>query len=133
MKLKANLTFLINSDKTRIEIEDDEAHAILCIIELTPAQLSTLLSRTTRMDCEMEVFDLNKIGKKHGNKTFVFELPDANYMNRKEVAIETIKTVCPDGWTPDIYFGSQNSFFRQDGKEFARVTIRRWVDKDITP
>ncbi len=39
MKLKANLTFLINSDKTLIEIEDNEAHQLLCIIELTPEQL----------------------------------------------------------------------------------------------
>lgn len=62
--------------------------------------------------------------------TAIFELPEANYMNRKEVAIETIKTVCPDGWTPDLYFGSQNSFFRENGKEYARVTIRRWIEKD---
>ena len=32
-----------------------------------------------------------------------------------------------DGWIADAYFGSQNSFFKKDGKQYARATIRRWL------
>ena len=37
----------------------------------------------------------------------------------------TIQIEDPNAAT--TFFGSQNSFFKRDGKQYARCTIRRWV------
>jgi hypothetical protein len=60
-----------------------------------------------------------------------FEVPKWNTdISDKEQAMELAKEHCPYGWTPDLYFNSQDSFFYKDKKRFARTTIRRWVEID---
>lgn len=67
-------------------------------------------------------------GKKLETRNFEFELPEHNYNNRLEITRETVKKVVPDGWTPDMSFSSRESFFTRDKKEYARTTLRRWVE-----
>lgn len=132
MKINGSITFLINRDKTRIEIQDGDANITFISIELTPEQLSSALSRLACTPCEsMEVRGLQNVGKVYEYDTIVFEIPEGTpYGEQKKVAIEVSKEKCPEGWTPSEYFGSQNSFFYQDKKMFARCNISRWVDKE---
>lgn len=127
MELKdAGVTILAGEDKVTIEIRDREAATTFLKVTLTPVQFCQVLSRLSNTDCKAEVFGLDRIGKKMEHKEFEFEMPDAKWEERSEVAAETALRLCPDGWIPSSYFGSQDSFFKRDGKNMARTTIRRW-------
>ena len=49
------------------------------------------------------------------------------WTNKMIIEIQEIKKECPDGWTPDLHFSSQDSFFHKDYELWARTKIRRWV------
>jgi hypothetical protein len=136
MKLKsAKINFFVNRDFTEIEIFDSESSTQLCHIKLTPEQFSSALSRMGYTDCSVEVFEntFSKLNKKMENKRFSFEIPKMpGYMKEtrdKELAA-LADAACPEGWESDNYFGSQESFFTKDGKNYASVIIRRWVDQE---
>ena len=127
MKLEGKISILINRDETTIEIEDESANVKFVKVKLTPEQLSAVLSRQISIECELEVKGLEKIGKVHENKTFEFEIPETIPTRGNQLELQKIaQSQLSDGWIADAYFGSQNSFFKKDGKQYARVTIRRW-------
>lgn len=130
---KGQITILVNREFTEITLHDDKASTDFARVRLTPEQLCSALSRLSQTDCEIEVFSLDRVGKKHENQTFEFEIPrKLSEYNRDN---EELKKVCEKAmqnsglteWKSDHYYGSQNSFFAKDGKNFARVTIRRYV------
>lgn len=128
MKLQGKITMLINQDYTTIQIEDPNAATTFCEVTLTPQQLSDILSRLACVNCELELHGLEKIGKKHECKSFEFEIePNETDRNEAELLAFKANSLLSDGWVADAYFGSQNSFFKRDGKQYARCTIRRWV------
>ena len=129
MKIEnAEITMLINRDYTEIEIHDADANTTLARVKLTPEQLSMILSRQGYVECECNTGDLKKIGKKHENKYIEFEIV---YSKSKEDLIlacnEALFQQEMHEWESDNYYGSQNSFFSKDGKDYARTVIRRWV------
>lgn len=127
MKLEGKITILINRDETTIEIKDENANVRFVSVKLTPEQLSAALSRQMCVECELEVKGIENVGKIHENKSFEFEIPESLPTRRNELELQKIaQSKLSDGWIADAYFGSQNSFFKKDGKQYARVTIRRW-------
>ena len=89
-----------------------------------------VLSRQGCVDCECITGDLCKIGKKHENKYFEFEVTYSS--SEDDLALACNEALFREGmheWVSDNYYRSQNSLFKKDGKNYARATIRRWVDK----
>jgi len=128
MKLEGRISVLINRDGTTIEVEDENANARFLKITLTPEQLSAALSRQMAVECEIEVRGLEKIGKKHENKRFEFEIPSDLASSRNDLELQKLaQSLLNDGWIAEGYFSSQDSFFKKDGVQYARCTIRRWV------
>jgi hypothetical protein len=128
MKLEGRISVLINRDGTTIEVEDENANARFLKITLTPEQLSAALSRQMAVECEIEVRGLEKIGKKHENKRFEFEIPSDLASSRNDLELQKLaQSLLSDGWIAEKYFSSQNSFFKKDGVQYAICTIRRWV------
>lgn len=132
MKLEnGKFTMLVNQDYTEIEIHDGNASQTFCRIKLTPEQLSAALSRRVYVECEIDVVGIDKLGKKHENETFEFEIMEQatkelnGYLN--QTCLKALNKAGMSDWTPDNYYSSQNSFFTKDGKKHARTTIRRWV------
>ena len=128
MKLQGRITLLIDSDETRIEIEDDNANTRFCKIILDPTQTIKLLSRQASVKCELEVKGIDRIGKTHENKDFEFpvitDTSQGGLMHDCNIALFN------DGmneWVSDHYYNSQNTLFKKDEKQWARTTIRRWV------
>jgi len=126
----ARLTLLVNEDQINIEVEDCAASTVFLRLKLTPEQFTRALSRQAFVKCDSgEVFHLDRVGKKQEHKTLEFPLPkDLGYGKRKEAASAAVLERCPEGWIPDNYFSSQNSFFDKDGEPWARCTIRRYVE-----
>lgn len=128
MKLQGKITFLINPDGATIEIEDDKANTTFLTVNLTPSQLMACLSRQGYVDCELDIKGLDRVGKTHEAKEFTIEIPEKlNNSSHQDDLQKIIQSQLTDGWIADGYFGSQNSFFRKDGKQYARCIIRRYV------
>lgn len=70
------------------------------------------------------------VGKRMERDTMEVEVPDGIYRGdeRKKAAEDAVLAALPDGWELFDSFSSQGSFFRRDGRQFARANIRRWVD-----
>lgn len=131
MEIKqGKISILINRESTTIEIIDDDASVTFAKITLTPEQLSSALSRMAHTRCNIEVNGLDKVGKTMINKKHEFDIHgiDIDYNKRSEILSEIIKETLPEGWVPDNYFGSQDTFFKKDGRDYARTTIRQWID-----
>lgn len=133
MKLDGKITLLVGSDYTTITIQDALSSLVICEVTLTPEQLSSALSRLANTDCSIEVFPANaqKWGKKMEVSTLEFELPEHLINSKRDSPLlkEHAQSVAPDGWKIDGYFGSQGSFFKKDGTEYARCNMRRWVEE----
>lgn len=128
MKLQGKISILINRDYTEIEIEDENANIRFLKVKLTPEQLSMCLSRQASVDCELEVLGVDRLGKKHESKSFEFEIPkELKYSSKSNELQLLAQSQLSGGWIAESYFGSQGSFFSKDGKDYARVTIRRWT------
>lgn len=129
MKINGKISLLFNSDGLHLEVTDDDAGIRFLEIYLDTEQTCQALSRVARTKCKsVEVSGLGNVGKKLEHQTYIFKMPPHNYTTRDQVAFDEAQRTCPEGWTPDRYFGSQGSFFREDGVEMARCTIRRWVE-----
>lgn len=121
------ISLLINDDETTIEIYDEVSRECIVVVTLTPEQICTALSRLCRTECTIRVGNLERVGKKLLIDHLIFPMPEYSFNNKKEIASKEALRLCPEGWLPDNYFGSQNSFFVKDVKTYARTTIRKWV------
>lgn len=112
-----------------VEFHDRTASVTFAEAKLTPKQVMQFFSGLHVTRCEMEVGKLERVGKKLVLGEIIVELPDyANYKNRKEIAMKLCDEQVKDGEVADSHFGSQNSFFKKDGIEYARASTRKWVD-----
>lgn len=129
MKIKdGRITMLFNENGATLELRDSDSSIMFVEVKLSNKQVCQMLSRLCHTDCEsMEVFHLDKVGKTMEHKTFEFRIPKVSYQEQEEIAIKTIKKVCPEGWEPDNYFKSRDSFFIKNGQEYARCIIKRWL------
>lgn len=129
MKINGDITILADKDGARIEIRDRDASVLFVEINLSSQQFCQALGRLAHVKCNLNVSGLNKVGKKHENKTFEFELPKNMELwgTDKKIIADYAETITPEGWKNDRYFNSRDSFFTKDGKDWARCTIRRWV------
>ena len=129
MKIEASLSILFNNGIIELTIRDENAKIRFVHLSLTPDQFcNAALGRLMNTQCEADVHNLDRVGLNHENSTHEFEIPkDFRYDTKKKNIIDLAKKTCPDGWTADAYFGSQNSYFTKDGKDYARCTIRRWI------
>ncbi len=133
MKLTdGRITILVSERGTTIEIIDSNASTTFCRVQLTPEQFSMALGRLSHTKCDVEVVALDRVGKIHENERFTFEIPKEFKTSAKSKELYELAKKClmdsnMQEWTPDEYFGSQNSFHEKDGKHYANATIRRWI------
>lgn len=132
MKIKdGRITILTSGEDVVIEIRDSDANIKFCHVVLTTKQFCQAMGRLSHTECHsMEVFGLERVGKNMEHKKLEFQMPDSindTGYTRDEIASMRARDNCPHGWVPDLYFNSQDSYFKEMGKEMARCTIRRWV------
>jgi len=113
-----------------ISIRDRDSGERFCEVNIDYKSFTKLITGQSEIDCELNVKNLERVGKKRENDTINFPFDETYSNERNELASEKAKEYTPEGWTCDNYFGSQTSFFRKDGVDYARATIRRWIDKE---
>ena len=127
--LKLELTLMVNADYhggTRLEITDTNSHIQFAEILITEEQLVRLLSRQAGVKCDAKIRNIDNVGKRRETREFVFEVSE---WKERDEAERKAKELCPDGWEPSLYFGSQSSFFTgKDKKRYAKTYMYRYVD-----
>ena len=122
-----HITIYVSKDIVEIELHDEDASITFAKISLDPNEFCAALGRLACCKCEIELYGVDKIGKRMEHKDFIVEMPKEDWKRDKDIAARLTTEQCPKGWRPDLYFGSQGSFFEKDGKRYAKSTIRRWV------
>ena len=114
-----------------IRIQDENSRAHFVEVEISLADFALAVTGLSGVDCTAKVKDLEKVGKMQETDTLEFVLPEdfPTYSGDKEEVKKLAKEICPEGWTPDLSFNSQTSFFTKEEIKYARTTIRRWVEK----
>lgn len=132
MKVDAQITILSSyDDSIKLKVYDKTSGVTFLDMTLTREQfINATMNRLGNTDVKSTYLcHLDKVGKTMEMQTLEFEMPDGSEFRDKEVAAKIVHEKCPDGWTPDTGFSSQNSFFtkmKSNGR-YARTTIRRWV------
>lgn len=138
MRINGKITFLINPDKTTIEVFDEDSRIVFLSIELTPEQLSSALSRLGHTPCSIESRNLDKVGCTREMKSLVFEIPRELYFTKHENTsklwsmAQVMLNEEDEGWSAEFYFGSRDSTFykHEEDKYYARATCVRWINKE---
>ena len=92
--------------------------------QLSLKDYALAISGMGRVDCKLSCEHPERLGLKRESMDLKFPCKDTS------TAKDEAKKACPDGWEPDLHFGSHSSFFQRDGKQWARTTAYRWVEKD---
>jgi hypothetical protein len=123
------ISIFIGQEGTTIELHDSKSSTRFATIKLTNDQLASALSRVSHTDCSIELVGLDKVNKKMQCQHYVFEINEEMRGIRGALNQKCLKSLQDDNmtdWIPDGYFGSKNSFFKKDGKYYARAVIRKW-------
>lgn len=130
-EIEANITITATYDDAINITVQDKASATR-FLEMTMTREQWVNASMNRLGCtnveKVKVHNLDRVGKTMEMNDLTFEMPDKfPDCHNDKIAQERAKQACPTGWTTDLSFSSQGSFFTKDGKSFARTTIRRWV------
>ena len=141
-EFEAEVTMFIGHGGIEIQIADTHASLRIIDIKMDAGQFCAAVGRLACCKGTAKVYQsVDKIGLKMEVDRIVFQMPgDYKEKHRKEfaysLAVEEVGAMNANSeylWAVDNYFDSQDSFFTEDGKTFARATIRRWVPYDKDP
>lgn len=132
MKQKAKITisrpqYGDGTRKISITVKDTQARHRFLSIEIDYDSFAECLTGLSETECEMEVRNLERVGKTREIMNIEFKMPGSSYGN-KGIARAEVKKHLPEGWQSSDYFSSQNSFFKKDDVNYARTDAYRWVE-----
>ena len=131
--MKGTISIFVNRESTTIHVRDEASGVSFCEVTLTPEEFSSALSRLADTPCNITVRGVDKIGKKHEHKSFVFEIKERPAYHEHDgirALAQQLLDEEGDGYISDGYFKSQDSFFERDGKLYAKCSVRRWINQD---
>ena len=115
-----------------IEIIDEDSRARIRL-ELNHLDFTNMMTGLNCVPCEMTIRGQKNIGLVMERKEIEFEV-SCKIHDRKEDAIDLLIHLLLwdddlEGWSSTEIFDRKSSFFKRDGKQFARATIQRWVER----
>ena len=123
-----------------LTVRDDNSRTIFLRLEIDMQSFADTLTGLACVHCTGDVRGLDRIGKTEEIKQFKVDLPKSAKFRDKVAAKKAVLEACPEGWTPDLHFSSQDSFFikgnsiystEDDETVCVRTVIRRWVDNPV--
>ena len=131
MKIKSKVSIHCGEDGVWVVIDDSLSGLPFLRCFIPASDFMAMVGGKRNVEVDMEIHNLDKIGKTLEHKTFIFEMPLfpglPTLSTARTVARDYVKRICPEGWKPDLHFLAKDSFFLKDGKRFAKTELRRWV------
>jgi hypothetical protein len=133
--VKTNINIELHRDsqnKITLTIRDNKSRKVFLEAQLTPELIYNILVGVGGNHCDAELLNWGIVGKTMQCQTLCFPMPDIGNKygtSLKAIAIVAAREHIPQGWISDNDFNSKNSFYTEDGRQMARVTIRRYVEE----
>src|ERR1700761_2134027 len=105
VELNGRITLLVGREGANLTIKDENSNIDVLEIQLSPQDFMRLLGREAYLPCKIRYGQLDRVGKQMQMRSHTFEMPDTSYNKMEEVAAQLAVKTCPEGWTPDLYFG----------------------------
>lgn len=131
LEIDGRITLLINRDKVLIQLHDPKARIEFAEVEIDPVSFVEAMSSLAERPCKITLAGLENVGKVKEQKPLSFEMkcPTHLWDEHKDMAKAMAENRAPKGWTPNTYFGSQNSIvYKEDGVCQVNTYMYRWVD-----
>jgi hypothetical protein len=133
-KLKdVRITILIQDKDIEFKFYDYLSCKTFFIFSLNFSNFIKALGRLAYVKCKSaSVLNLAYLNKKMIHKPFSLRISKSLYSNsyskRKEIE-DLIKKKCPEGWIPDLYLNSQDSFKidHTNNQYFVNTIIRKYI------
>jgi hypothetical protein len=128
----SRVTSNMGDDYIEIEIRDKPSRQTAFRGRMSLQDFAMLVTGRGDVPIEAEWSGLDRVGKIMEMREIEFPIPaNAGHgERRKRIAIAEAARHTPDGWFADTYFASLSSFFCKNGEDWARTTIRRWVEPE---
>lgn len=113
-----------------ISVVDKESVRASVEITIGLEDLMDALTGLAHTKCDLMITNNDLFGKKRIMEEMIFKMPAHLVGQRLNTAINRAnKLTKGTDWVIDEHFASQNSFFSEDGKLFARTVKYKWVDQ----
>lgn len=121
-----------------VSLMDNNSRIEFARAKLSMEQFAEAITGLGHVPCEIKYRDLENVGKKKEKKPLIFPIPEDNRYSPQIWAENHAQKFADEGWTADIYFNSQNSFFSMPASpdDFNHGTIKmartiqfRYVDE----
>lgn len=112
----------------QITVKDCGSRVNFLTVEISYEDFTECLTGMSNVSCSLETHSLQHVGKIKEQDVLEFKMPSQG--GGKDEARRELPKHTPEGWVASDYFGSQGSFFRVDGEQWARTSIARWVEAE---
>ena len=103
--------YIDRNSKSFLEVIDEASMIKVATIRLTNDQVCSILSNTMTTGIKAAINNDSRLGKTMVNENMKLELPfDSIYPKDLKKVHEFVVQNTPEGWIPDEYYGSKNSF-----------------------
>lgn len=109
-----------------IQVMDNVSRTRFIELEVGYSDFAELITGLSNVHCDGNIRDLDRVGKKKISKAVIIPMPENPRIRDKDYAEEKVKELLIDGYVSHWGFSSQNSFFMEGGKHYARTTIFKW-------
>lgn len=114
-----------------IRVKDHTSKVRFLEIEIDLDEFTKALTGMGETPCNIKCRNLNKVGRELISKNVEVEMGDdwPTSTSKSLANQRVLKLIEKTGkdWIIFSGFSSQNSFFKRDGKNYARTSLRRWV------
>lgn len=121
-------------DILNMRLKDENSSTNFLELEIKPEDLMLALTGFAEQEMEYSLAPSNKLeklGKELIVETLEFSLgleKDIGFSERKNKAMELASKYVKEGYTPDLYFDAQYSFFTKNNELWARTFQRTYVE-----
>lgn len=110
-----------------IRLRDDASCVNFVEVKMTAEQFAEAVTGLHISDVEMEVRGLENVGKKRVRETRIVVCPHKTY-SKEPLQTWLINNCQEEGWTLDLYLGSQSSVKSVDGGTQLKYAVYKYVD-----
>jgi len=114
----------IEDDFIDFELIDEASRLIVCNVKMSIAEYGDLISGSSNVPCEIQLFDTSRVGMQHEHKTEIIPRPK-NLSSSDEELRAHVKPWETDGWVASIRDIKNHHLWV--GKDGMRVGFDRWV------
>lgn len=112
--------------KVYFSLEDNNSEIKFVEVELSMVDFTNAMFGLALRPCKYIVKGLDKVGKQYIQEEYIFEIEGYGNKEAARKIAQNLSEQDPQ-WDYSTYFDSQGSFFKKDGKYYAKTTRYKYI------